>query len=103
MGFVPFWAACLAISAAVRTAAAWPSGCPPVEGTFSIDNYRLYPENADWDPVACKLYLSSLFNVSVMVYDPYSKQYDILTFDGLTGNEAYHLSGIDYSPSSQSM
>lgn len=33
------------------------SECPEVTGTFSIENYRLYPENLDWDPVNCKLYI----------------------------------------------
>ena len=34
-----------------------PSNCPDFNGTFSIENYKLYPENLDWDPVNCKLYL----------------------------------------------
>lgn len=42
-------------SNAIRPNAA--SKCPDVTGTFSIENSRLYPENLDWDPVNCKLYL----------------------------------------------
>lgn len=30
--------------------------CAPLDGDFIINNFKLYPENADWDPVNCKLY-----------------------------------------------
>lgn len=42
------------------------SPCPAVTGNIFIDNFRLYPENADWDPVACELYIryvTDIFNV----------------------------------------
>ena len=37
---------------------AHPSGhhheCPPLHrGSFNINQYQLYPENAEWDPVNC--------------------------------------------------
>ncbi len=31
--------------------------CPPFSGTFNIDQYQLYPENADFDFVQCLLYI----------------------------------------------
>ncbi|KAJ3956106.1 hypothetical protein N0V92_007369 [Colletotrichum tropicale] len=77
--------------------------CSEVNGTFSIDNYKLYPENLDWDPVHCKLYVSANFNSTVLVYDPYAATYDILTFDGITGVDPYHVSGIDYDATTESI
>lgn len=79
------------------------TACANVEGTFTIDNYKLYPENLDWDPVHCKLYISANFNASVLVYDPYTSTYDILTFDGITDTDPYHVSGIDYDASTGSI
>ncbi len=33
------------------------SECPSLNrGTFVIDQYQLYPENADWDAQACVVY-----------------------------------------------
>lgn len=79
------------------------AGCADVSGTFNIDNYKLYPENLDWDPVHCKLYISSNFNASVLVYDPYASTYELLTFDGITNTDPYHVSGIDYDASTGSI
>lgn len=74
-----------------------------VSGDFTIDNYKLYPENLDWDPVHSKLYISANFNASVLVYDPSTSTYDILTFDGITDTDPYHVSGIDYDASTGSI
>jgi hypothetical protein len=30
--------------------------CPPLSGTFIIEQEDLFPENSDWDPIHCKLY-----------------------------------------------
>lgn len=31
--------------------------CPPLDrGSFNIDQYQLYPENADWDEDSCLVY-----------------------------------------------
>lgn len=79
------------------------TACAPFNGTFTIDNYKLYPENLDWDPVHCKLYISANFNASVLVYDPHTSTYDILTFDGITDTDPYHVSGIDYDASTGSI
>ncbi|OHE97312.1 hypothetical protein CORC01_07367 [Colletotrichum orchidophilum] len=77
--------------------------CGAVSGTFEIENYKLYPENLDWDPIHCKLYISANFNSTVLVYDPYKATYDILTFDGITGVDPYHVSGIDYDATTESI
>jgi len=31
--------------------------CPPFSGDFSIKQYQVYPENADFDFTNCKLYV----------------------------------------------
>ncbi|KAH6714617.1 hypothetical protein BKA61DRAFT_517863 [Leptodontidium sp. MPI-SDFR-AT-0119] len=72
--------------------------CPPFNGTLIIENYRLYPENLDFDSEQCKLYLGSNFNSTVMVYDPYTQTQDIISFPGITNIEPFHVSGIDYDP-----
>ncbi|KAF4778486.1 hypothetical protein HER10_EVM0005685 [Colletotrichum scovillei] len=79
------------------------ANCAAVSGTFEIENYKLYPENLDWDPIHCKLYISANFNSTVLVYDPYKATYDILSFDGITGVDPYHVSGIDYDATTQSI
>jgi len=30
--------------------------CPPVSGDIILEEYQLYPENADWDSQQCLLY-----------------------------------------------
>lgn len=32
--------------------------CPPFQGNFFIDQFQLYPENAEFDPSTCLLYVS---------------------------------------------
>ncbi len=49
--------AVFAVSASGGPLAAIPSSCPPVLGHINITNAELYPENGDWDPIHCKLYL----------------------------------------------
>lgn len=95
--------ATLALAAPSQPISPRDTACANVEGTFTIDNYKLYPENLDWDPVHCKLYISANFNASVLVYDPYTSTYDILAFDGITDTDPYHVSGIDYDASTGSI
>lgn len=38
-----------------------------------------------------------------MVYDPYTADYQILTFPGITETEPYHMAGVDYDAHSGSM
>jgi len=74
--------------------------CPPVEGDFYIPVQNLNPENADWDPTTCKLYLSSIYNCTIVAYDPYtntSKITDLpITNYGEFHEAPYHLAGIDF-------
>lgn len=95
--------ALVAVAAPSQPLAPRNTTCAAFNGTFTIENYKLYPENLDWDPVHCKLYISANFNASVLVYDPYTSTYDILSFDGITDTDPYHVSGIDYDASTGSM
>ncbi|KZL87142.1 tri14-like protein [Colletotrichum incanum] len=74
--------------------------CPPFKkGSFTIQQYQLYPENADWDAENCIVYFGSLFNASVAVYDPYmDKVVDILMFSGITHNPSLHIGGVQVDP-----
>lgn len=77
--------------------------CTPVIGSFNIHSPALYPENADWDQAHCKLYLSSLYNETVLRYDPYTKEQEILHFPGISGNADYHVSGVYYDAWTQAI
>ncbi|KAH8883360.1 hypothetical protein GQ53DRAFT_664233 [Thozetella sp. PMI_491] len=71
-------------------------GCPELHrGTFVIDQYQLYAENADWYPVDCVVLFGALWNASVVIYDPYKDQVlDILEFPGITRSATYHIGGV---------
>ncbi|KAH8897993.1 hypothetical protein GQ53DRAFT_712506 [Thozetella sp. PMI_491] len=77
-----------------------PSACRPLnKGTFSVNQYQLYPENADWDTKSCLVYFGALFNASVAVLDPYeNKIVDILTFPNVTHNPDQHIGGVAADP-----
>ncbi|KAK3681561.1 hypothetical protein B0T22DRAFT_522678 [Podospora appendiculata] len=84
-------------------AQAFPSGghqCPPFsKGNFTVSQFQLYPENAIWDDRHCVVYFASLFNGSVVVYDPYrDKVTKILEFPAITNVLGQHASGLDYNP-----
>ncbi|KAL6890869.1 hypothetical protein GGI43DRAFT_425335 [Trichoderma evansii] len=70
--------------------------CPPFQGSFNASILDLYPENADWDPVHCKIYFGLYYNASVVVYDPYRDESELIVFPGITGNEDYTITGVDY-------
>ena len=36
-------------------------GCPPFKGSFEIDYFQVYPENADFDFQSCLLYIGFVF------------------------------------------
>ena len=84
--------------------------CPPFNGSFVIDSYQLYPENADFDFDSCLLYIglvvtlhfqnsrsditSIVWNATVGIYDPYAhKMLDIIEFPGLSHTGTYHVGG----------
>ncbi|KAF9876963.1 hypothetical protein CkaCkLH20_05809 [Colletotrichum karsti] len=86
----------IALLAHVEAVPKLPKTCPPfTKGSFTIQQYQLYPENADWDVDNCIVYFGSLFNASVVVYDPYKDSViDIITFDGITHNPNLHIGGV---------
>ncbi|KAI1323084.1 hypothetical protein F5Y16DRAFT_403760 [Xylariaceae sp. FL0255] len=94
----------LVVSAAATIRPPHIRGCPTWnKGAISISDYQLYPENLKFDERSRLLYLSSLFNASLMAYDPYSSTVvKALTIPGITESGIYHLSGIDASTDSES-
>ncbi|KAF2475830.1 uncharacterized protein BDR25DRAFT_379390 [Lindgomyces ingoldianus] len=71
--------------------------CGPLKGNFTIKKYQLYPENADFDPDNCVLYLGQLWNASLGVYDPFKDKYlETIEFDGISHNPAFHLGGVGF-------
>ncbi|KAI1401763.1 hypothetical protein F4819DRAFT_313356 [Hypoxylon fuscum] len=74
--------------------------CPPFDnGTIVIDSYQLYPENADFDSNECLLYFSSLYNASVVVYDPYKAEtVSTIELPGITLTNLYQVGGIGWDP-----
>ncbi|KAH6951200.1 hypothetical protein BKA56DRAFT_682257 [Ilyonectria sp. MPI-CAGE-AT-0026] len=80
-----------------------PKPCPPVRGTFTIDLFKLYSESSDWDPINCKYYAGSLFNATVAVYDPYTKESQILTSPGISHTDPYQISGVSFDAHTGSM
>ncbi|CAG8956274.1 hypothetical protein HYFRA_00003654 [Hymenoscyphus fraxineus] len=70
--------------------------CPEFRGNFTIDQYQLYPENADFSFHTCLLYISAVWNASLAIYDPYSsKIVEVIEFPRLSHRGTYHLSGIN--------
>ncbi|KAK3321782.1 hypothetical protein B0H66DRAFT_552657 [Apodospora peruviana] len=74
--------------------------CPPFKkGTFVIDSYQLYPENADWDPDSCQLLIGSVWNGTVVIYDPYKdKVTSVLEYPGVSYTATYHIGGVAWDP-----
>ncbi|KAF2281579.1 uncharacterized protein EI97DRAFT_473213 [Westerdykella ornata] len=72
--------------------------CPPFSGNFTVNRYQLYPENADFDFNNCLLYIGVVWNASVGIYDPYTKDIEILEFDGITHDPIYHIGGVAANP-----
>ncbi|KAK3331659.1 hypothetical protein B0T19DRAFT_448157 [Cercophora scortea] len=75
-------------------------GCPPfTRGTFVIDSYQLYPENADWDEESCVVWFGVLFNATVGIYDPYNDTIlEILEFPGSSYTGSVHIGGVARDP-----
>ncbi|KAF2869738.1 hypothetical protein BDV95DRAFT_576163 [Massariosphaeria phaeospora] len=68
--------------------------CPPFSGNFSIKQYQVYPENADFDFINCKLYVGQLLNASLGIYDPYTSTHKTIEFAGISHNPAFHLGAV---------
>ncbi|KAI1345783.1 hypothetical protein F5Y01DRAFT_322754 [Xylaria sp. FL0043] len=76
-------------------------GCPPFgNGTINIASYQLYPENVDFDEQS---YIGSLYNASVVVYDPYKASIvSTLEFPNITRTPPFHIGGVAWDPYSGS-
>ncbi|ERT01157.1 trichothecene biosynthesis enzyme [Sporothrix schenckii 1099-18] len=70
--------------------------CPDVHGgSFIINQYQLYPENADWDGDSCLVYFGSLWNATVAIYDPYIDDFiTILEFANVSHTGTEHIGGV---------
>jgi len=64
---------------------------PP--GTITINSYQLYPENFSWDPVKCQVYLSALYNDSIAVYNPATKDIKTIIIPGQNLDVSLHIAG----------
>ncbi|KAH6661472.1 hypothetical protein F5X68DRAFT_226122 [Plectosphaerella plurivora] len=61
------------------------SFCPPFQGNFTIEEYQLYPENAEFDTKSCLLYISNIYTGTVSAYDPYKNEVvEVIEFPGIT-------------------
>ncbi|KAI0975434.1 hypothetical protein F4678DRAFT_470025 [Xylaria arbuscula] len=71
--------------------------CPPFSnGTITIESYQLYPENVDFDEHS---YIGSLYNASVVVYDPYKASVvSTIEFPNITRTPPFHIGGVAWDP-----
>ncbi|KAI3340028.1 hypothetical protein F4824DRAFT_518132 [Ustulina deusta] len=71
--------------------------CPPFgNGTVNIASYQLYPENVDFDKQS---YIGSLYNASVVVYDPYKASIvSTIEFPNITRTPPFHIGGVAWDP-----
>ncbi|RDA95553.1 hypothetical protein CP533_1227 [Ophiocordyceps camponoti-saundersi (nom. inval.)] len=73
-------------------------GLPPCNvspGNKTITAFRLYPENASFDPATCRVYFSDLWNASIAIWDPVkNKIVGRLTDNRFTGRPDLHASGV---------
>ncbi|KAI1297088.1 hypothetical protein F5Y03DRAFT_370030 [Xylaria venustula] len=68
-------------------------------GTITINSYQLYPENVDFDQHSCLLYIGSLYNASVVVYDPYKASVvSTIEFPNITRTPPFHIGGVAWDP-----
>ncbi|KAF4494147.1 immune-responsive 1 [Fusarium agapanthi] len=68
--FIDGFASCIAVASATKHAT---SRCRPISGDILFRNqFQLYPSFFRWDDQRCVLYLSSIYNASIAVWDPYS-------------------------------
>ncbi|KAI1748380.1 hypothetical protein F4782DRAFT_360872 [Xylaria castorea] len=95
--------------------------CPPFgNGTLNIASYQLYPENVDFDEQSCLLCrdnlrwtqqhrdilriiqpadIGSLYNASVVVYDPYKASVvSTIEFPNITRTAPFHIGGVAWDP-----
>jgi hypothetical protein len=77
-----------------------PKPCPALpRGEHIATHYQLYPENADWDPLLCRLWLGSVFNATAVLYNPYTAAVEsVLSFPGISLTADVHIGGIAWDP-----
>ncbi|KAI1112900.1 hypothetical protein F5Y14DRAFT_442282 [Nemania sp. NC0429] len=83
----------LAIASAVPLERRETSLCPSFgTGAVDIASYQLYPENVDFNEQS---YIGSLYNASVIVYDPYqSAVISTIEFPNITRTAPFHIGGV---------
>ncbi|KAF5673257.1 trichothecene biosynthesis [Fusarium denticulatum] len=74
--------------------------CRQVSGDILFNNqFQLYPSFFRWDDQRCVLYLSSIYNASIAVWDPYSFSLQrIISIPGITHSLDKRLSGTIIDP-----
>ncbi|KAF5241191.1 hypothetical protein FANTH_9187 [Fusarium anthophilum] len=81
--FIDGFASCIATASATKHAT---SKCRPISGDILFrDQFQLYPSFFRWDDQRCVLYLSSIYNASIAVWDPYSSSLQrIISIPGIS-------------------
>ncbi|KAK4236412.1 hypothetical protein C8A03DRAFT_45591 [Achaetomium macrosporum] len=76
------------------------NSCPPLpRGDVIAPSYQLYPENADWDPVLCRVWLGAVWNATAVRYNPYTNTVEsILEFPGISHTGSLHIGGVAWDP-----
>lgn len=89
--------------------------CPDLNGTFAVNQLALYPENVDFDPNSCLMYIgygnhlnerihlplltlhcSVLFNATLGIHSPYKNSTEIISFPNIS--RTYSLPSPHLSP-----
>ncbi|KAI3324362.1 hypothetical protein HD806DRAFT_494855 [Xylariaceae sp. AK1471] len=77
----------------------FPPCLPFSNGTFTIDYYQLYPGTIDFGHNFCLLYISSFYNASVVLYDPYAASIvGTIEFPGITRTKPFRLGSVAWDP-----
>ncbi|RKK08497.1 hypothetical protein BFJ68_g17215 [Fusarium oxysporum] len=64
------------------------SRCPPISGDILFrDEFQLYPSYYRWDYQRCVLYISAIYNASIVIWDPYSSSIQrVVSIPGISHN-----------------
>jgi hypothetical protein len=71
--------------------------CPPLprRGDITAAYFQLYPENADWDPILCRVWLGSVWNATAVLYNPYTSTVEsVLSFPGISHTGSVHIGAV---------
>lgn len=77
--------------------------CPPLPAAPSRDHiipaYQLYPQDADWDALSCRVWIGAVWNATAVRYDPYTHTVEtILSFPGISLTGSAHVSAAVWDP-----